>query len=263
MCDCEGPPVTVFQSDTSEEVCVNCGVVVESVLYEGRDWSFDQTSRVGAPGAVTGTSVFGVPGVSKRTMACAIDRHESAARATQASIDATCAALRIATPSVISATAADMYAIHARACRHHGDKTASIAACVYYACRSEKADRELRVVSSACQVDMKALNAAAKAVKDSLRGTPYAAGIAETSLTALLGKCVERLDLPAADRKRLWGECNRVMDSADLDCGKKPRTVVGGVVLAACTRLGIGMSKKEVTVAAGVCAQTIDKAVTV
>ncbi len=264
MCDCEGDPVTVYDAQQGEEVCINCGVVVERVLDDGRDWSFDElhdTSRVGAPNASLSTCMFGVKGVSKRTMACAVDRADVAARELKAAIQATCAALHIATPSVISTTAEDMFAIHSKAYPGlYGEaKTAAIAACVYYACRAEKADRELRVLSSACQVDMKALNAAAKNVKDSLRASVYADKLVDPSLSALVGKFVDRLGVPDPDRKRLWKECHRILDETPLDSGKKPRTVVGGVLYTASTRLGMGLSKKAITVAAGVCSQTIDK----
>lgn len=254
MCDC-GQPDIVYQPDTAEEVCVNCGVVVvQNVLCEDRDWSFDEyddQSRVGAPGASLGTCLFDVPGVSRKTMACAADREDVVKRGIKASIEATCAALRIYTPSVISTTAEAMFEVYSKACPglHGESRTAGFAACVYYACRSRRADRDLRSVSLACRVDMKALNAAAAAVNDALRGTPYAPLIAESSPGEMIGRCVSALDLPPADRKRLFGEAHRVFEETYTDSGKKPRTVLSDVLKTASVRLGLPLTKKHIATA--------------
>ena len=259
MCDCDGPPDLVFDTVASEEICARCGVVVETVLHDGRDWAFHEHgdgSRVGTPGSSLGTFVDRVPGVSQRVLGMATspdDAHRKPLRDM-------CSRANIA--GVVHAAAERMYEDYVAAMAPSGrSRQATLAACLFFACRLERADRELRTIAAAAGVRVQTLNATAKAVKDYLLGSEYAPLVASRGaggVDPMVGVFIGKLDVDSATRKRLWRETGRVLESTDaLNSGKKPRTVVAAAMHAAAMALGVAVPKKDIAAAAGVCAQTI------
>lgn len=269
-CDCgQLGPDPVFDSSASEDVCRRCGVVIETVLYDGGEWGYDDDGRdvshVGQAGARLGT-LIDPSGVSKRVLAHA-GRDDANERQGEELVEACCRSLRISS-SAVRDTAKDMFKIHARSKHPCGETKHAVAAmCVYYACRAERVSRELRLVSSVCTIDMRALNAAAKAVKESLNQTPYKRMISDhdAGVEALVDVFLDRLHLEPTVRKTLWSETTKRLDRARdmFDSGRKPRTIVGGLLYATALSLGVDVSKKSIMEAAGVCSQTLDKIVVI
>jgi len=265
-CDCDTPN-PVFDSVQSEEICMNCGVVLDHILYDGREWGFDDSGKdvghVGQAGARLGTIMDPFDRVSKRVVAASADRTDVSERENEGIVDTQCRSLKISS-TVISATAKDMFRIHLSAKTLGGEtKQAAAAACLYYACRAERANRELRLISSVCQIDMRAMNAAAKTVKDTLRTTAYGPKIAEHNggIEALVDVFLDRLRLPPDDRRALWRYTTKTLREVEylFDSGRKPRTIVGGIIYVAAANLHMDIPKKNIMEAAGVCAQTLDK----
>lgn len=173
-----------------------------------------------------------------------------------------CSRARISVPGGIHTTADRMFEDFVAAKGPSGrSKHALAAACMYFACRLEKADRELRTVAFATGVEAPALNAAVKALKDFLLTTePYASAMktAFGGVDSLVNVYLGKLDIDAGTRKRLWRETHRVLDSTGLlDSGKKPRTIAASAIHAAAGVLDLKIHKKDIALASGVCAQTI------
>jgi hypothetical protein len=260
-CDC-GEPDPIFDSTRSEDVCQNCGVVLEPVLYDGPEWGYDDNgkdvSHVGMPNSRLGTVMSQVIGVSKRVAAASIDHHDTVDRNIRIVIEDVCKNMRI-TSLTISEAAREMFEKYVRAkCPNGESRRAAAAACVYYACRNERLDRELRAFSIACQIDVKTLNAAVKAVNDELRCSTF--DVSTRGFDTLVVTYLERLRLTPEEHRALWRETLASLSVEDFDSGKKPRTIVGGALYASARKLGINVSKQDVMNAAGVCAQTLDKA---
>jgi transcription initiation factor TFIIIB Brf1 subunit/transcription initiation factor TFIIB len=110
---------------------------------------------------------------------------------------------------------------------------------------------------------MRAMNAAAKTVKDTLRTTAYGPKIAEHNggIEALVDVFLDRLRLPPDDRRALWRYTTKTLREVEylFDSGRKPRTIVGGIIYVAAANLHLDIPKKNIMEAAGVCAQTLDK----
>ena len=260
MCDCDVPD-PVFHSDEYENVCRRCGVVMEQILYD--NGCFNDDDHVGQAGAALGT-VMATTSLPKRILAHTEDRVVAREKDLDALVDGVCRSLAIRVPSVINHTAKHMFHIHMTSNSPAGEsKHAVAAACVYYACRVERASRELRFISSVCKIDMRAINAAAKSVKDSLRDGTYAPHIVDHDggMEALVDVFLDRLHLHPPDRKTLWRETNKKLRSMGgiFDTGRKPRTIVGGTIFITAMQLGLNIPKKHILEAAGVCAQTLDK----
>jgi transcription initiation factor TFIIB len=260
-CDC-GEPDPVFDSHRSEDVCQNCGVVLEPVLHDGPEWGYDDEGRdashVGMPNSRLGTVMGPVDGVSKRVAASSVDRADAAERHLKTIVEDVCKAMRIASKT-ISARSAEMFEKYVRLRFPSGEsRRAAAAACVYYACRNERLDRELRAFSIACQIDVKTLNAAVKSVNDELKCGTF--DVSTRGFDTLVVAYLERLPLSPAEYRAVWRETLASLSVEDFDSGKKPRTIVGGALYASIRKLGIEVSKQDVMAAAGVCAQTLDKA---
>lgn len=261
-CDCDGEPDPVFDSSRSEDVCQQCGVVLEPVLYNGPEYGYDDNgvdvSHVGMPNASLGTFMSDVAGVSRRVMAASIDRRDAFERDVRAAIETVCRSMCITSATILEQSK-EMFARYLHSKTPSGEsRRAAAAACVFYACKNERLDRELRLFSTACQIDIKTLNAAIKAVNDALRcGTFELSRGYET----LVSTYVNRLDLAKNDRRLLWRETIASLSDADFDSGKKPRTIVAAAMYATARKFGMNLTKHDIMDAAGVCAQTLDKSI--
>lgn len=260
QCDCDGEPDPVFDSSRSEDVCQQCGVVLEPVLYNGPEYGYDDNgvdvSHVGMPNSSLGTFITNVAGVSKRVMAASIDRRDAVERDVRTTIEAVCRSMRITSVSILEQSK-EMFERYLRAKASSGEsRRAAAAACVFYACKNERLDRELRLFSTACQIDIKTLNAAIKSVNETLR-----CGTFELSrgFETLVSTYVNRLDIPKDSQRVLWRETIASLSDADFDSGKKPRTIVAVAMYATAKKFAIDISKHDIMRAAGVCAQTLDK----
>lgn len=262
QCDC-GDPDPIFDSSRSEDVCQRCGVVLEPVLFSGPEYGYDDdgidVSHVGMPNARLGTVMADVVGVSKRVMAASIDRGDAFERDVRVAVEAVCRSMHISSTSILEQSK-DMFERYLRARPSSGEsRRAAVAACVFYACKNDRIDRELRAFSVACQIDIKTLNAAIKAVNDELRCGTFETRGFETLVSTYVG----RLDLTKDDRRVLWRETVASLSDEDFDSGKKPRTIVGAALYTTARKFGINVSKQDIMHAAGVCAQTLDKNVVV
>lgn len=258
-CDCEEDPDPVFDSSRSEDVCQRCGVVLEPVLYNGPEYGYDNDgidiSHVGMANSSIGTFVSEVSGVSKRVIAAAIDRRDAFERDVREAIETVCRTMRITSVSVIE-QAKEMFGKYLNARPSSGElRRAAAAACVFYACKNDRLDRELRSFSVACQIDIKTLNTAIKAVNEVCR----CGIISSKGFETLVSTYMNRLDLSREDHRVLWRETIASLSDEDFDSGKKPRTIVGAALYATARKFGINVSKQDIMHAAGVCAQTLDK----
>lgn len=267
-CDCApDAPDPVFDPTASADICRSCGVVIETVLYDGRDWSFDDDprgggARVGLPGEDAGIALDFGRAVSKTTK-MVLSQTSNRISDSDRLVDRTCAQLNVNVPSVIHSIAREVFHRHAEGKILSGDtRRGTAAACVFFACRLERADRELSVVSRACEIDIKSLTACVKAVKDTVVSIPaFKDGASVVGVNTLFSRYVNRLDAPPEVRRRVWGACNALYDKLAprlLSTTSKPRTIVAGVMVLSVHYTQCGLEKQHVMRATGVCAQTID-----
>lgn len=175
--------------------------------------------------------------------------------------------LGLSPSSAVACTAKELYTdlAHAKRGIRSDARSAAAAAAVYYGCKLERADRELRLVCAVCQVDKRAMHAATNEYKEALTSKPYYSRLF-TALQAgsLIDMILDRLRLAPGLRKRVWRTAHALDEELVhvLDCGRKPRTLCSGMVYVALQREGVTcVGKKEVTEACGVCLQTLDKVV--
>ena len=246
-------------------VCSACGVVVEGhIIDESPEWTHragePDKSRVGMATSDLGTYID----TKRRKLRDASwTPKERARREGLEQVDAFVSLLRLSTSGAIAATARELFADFdgARGVRSDNRRHAAAAA-VYFACKMENAGRELRLVASVCDIDQKQFNATTAEFKDALKNRPYHDLMHQTlHPSKLLDVFLDRLRLPAADRKRVWRCATELTEDLQglMDCGRKPRTLCAGVVWTALQRLGVAVPKKTVSEACSVCQQTLDK----
>lgn len=259
MCDCAGEPTLVVDSATGDEICTSCGVVVDRVLGVST-WD---GAPCGPVGVAAPFSPVAFPGVSRRVAAvAAAPVVADPDRAAKRCLRETCGRLHASVPGVVHAAAEGMYDDYVAATRPPTrSRPTAAAACLYFAFRLERCDRELRVVADAAGLRRQTLTSAVKTVKDFLLATEPYAGVVRSSfgdVDALVGQYLSRLGVDEPTRKRLWRETHRVLDAGHMrDCGKKPRTVAATAICSAADALGLRLQKKDIATASGVCAQTM------
>lgn len=262
MCDCADGPTPVTDWARGDVVCCACGVVVEGhILDDTPTWA--ETAAPSPKRRRTGDAAGG----KERKLRCVVDPKEASLMDGIKVIDHFVGRFGLSTTSAIATTAKELFTdLHAVKGVRSDTRQALAAAAVYYGCKMENAGRELRLVSQVCEVDAKALNAAASEYKESLHAQAYHPKLfAGLQAGKLIDMFLDRLRLPADQRRRVWRAAHALDESlVDLmDCGRKPRTICSGILYMAVQQEAIaGVTKKDITEACSVCQQTLDKVVT-
>lgn len=272
MCDCALGSSLVTDWASGDVVCQGCGVVVEGhILDEAPEWTTREheadRSRVGAPNAVLGTFLdAGGHLCKKRKFRDTRTPREISLKEGRDAVDACVSSLCLAIGGTVGRAARELFELHFDKKGVRSDtRPVLAAAAVYLACKLENVGRELRLVAGACQVDLRALNAATTDLKDSLVDHPqYPKLAAGLSAEKLIDIYLDRLRLPADQRKRVWREAVRLEEDLRargvMDSGRKPRTLCCGILHVALRRAGCcEVPKKELAKACAVCQQTLDK----
>ena len=281
-CDCAGGPTPLTDWACGDVVCSACGVVVEGhILDESPEWrnhgggddhSREDRSRVGPADPRGRLGTYLATGVNKRMcrgLAGREDPKEVALTDGLKTIDRFVGFMRLSTTSTIAATAKELFTDLHEAKGVRGDnRRAAAAAAVYYGCKLENSGRELRLVSTVCQVDPRALNAATSEYKAELAAKAYYPRLFATLqagklIDVFLDRLVAGGGLAAGRRKAVWRAAHQLdevlMDG--MDCGRKPRTICSGILFVAAQQEGVAVGKKDITEACSVCQQTLDKVV--
>jgi transcription initiation factor TFIIIB Brf1 subunit/transcription initiation factor TFIIB len=253
MCDCIDGPTPVTDWASGEVVCCACGVVTEGyILDDAPLWRDDEEPRRGPP--------RGGPPPAKRPRVPR-DDPDPALRRGLALVQRFVGNLGLSSTCAVAGTAKELFTdvLAARGPRTD-NRDALAAAAVYYGCRLENAERELRLIIDVCGVEARAMHAAADEFKDLLGERHYHARLFGPLRAGLLVDVfLDRLRLPPETRKRVWRDA-RALDAVLLmDCGRKPRTLCSGILFLAAERHGV--AKKDVAEACDVCQQTLDKVV--
>lgn len=108
----------------------------------------------------------------------------------------------------------------------------------------------------------RALNAAVDAYKDHLAGLGYHEQLfAAVHAGGLINAYGDRLPVSEPDRRRVKAAAHR-LDAAlagRLDSGRRPATVVSGLLSLALREADVAVPKKALLAACGVCQQTLDR----
>lgn len=274
MCECAVGPSLVTDWASGDVVCQGCGIVLEGhILDESPEWTTREhepdKSRVGAPNARLGTFLDTAgragAGCKKRKFRDTRTPREIGLKEGRDAVDACVSGLCLAIGGTVCAAARELFELHFDKKGVRSDTRGAVAAAaVYLACKLENVGRELRLVSGVCQVDLRALNAATTDLKDSLVDHPmYPKLAAGLSAEKLIDIYLDRLRLPAEQRKRAWREAVRLEEDLRargvMDSGRKPRTLCCGILHVALGRAGCEVPKKELARACAVCQQTLDK----
>lgn len=260
MCDCADGPTPVTDWARGDVVCCACGVVVEGhILDETPTWA--ETAAPSPKRRRTGDTG------KERKLRCVVDPREASLMDGMKVIDNFVGRFGLSSTSTIAITAKELFTDLNEVKGVRSDtRSALAAAAVYYGCKMENSGRELRLVSQVCEVDAKALNAAASEYKEALHARPYHAKLfAGLQAGKLIDMFLDRLRLPTDQRRRVWRVAHALDESlVDLmDCGRKPRTICSGILYMAVQQEGIAsVTKKDITEACSVCQQTLDKVVT-
>jgi hypothetical protein len=266
MCDCEtSDPVTDYASGT--EVCRGCGVVLDSVVFsEQREWFEDRNCRAGAPTEpfLSAPSHFLATGaVSRRVLAAASADPERLLRDGFGAIVKQAGYMFQAADSLVVLRAKELFRdVHAVKTVRSDTRDAYAAAALYYGYKMEKCPRELKTLQDKTGVGSRQLNAAVDAFKVLLEGKPYHRELFATVYAGdLINAYGDRVPVSDAD-KRLLKKTAHDLDAAlagRLDTGRRPATVVSGMLAVAARRVGLVIPKKVLLAACGVCQQTLDR----
>lgn len=267
MCDCEtSDPVTDYASGT--EVCRGCGVVMDSVIFsEQREWFEDRNARAGAPPeafiASQPAHFLTTGAVSKRVLAAASADPERLLREGFAAIVKQAGYMFQAADSLVVLRAKELFRdVHAVKTVRSDTRDAYAAAALYYGYKMEKCPRELRTLQLKTGVAGRQLNAAVDAFKVLLEGKPYHRELFATVYAGdLINAYGDRVPVSDADKRRLKKTAHDLDEAlaGRLDTGRRPATVVSGLLAVAARRAGLAVSKKALLAACGVCQQTLDR----
>ncbi|ABT14553.1 hypothetical protein NY2A_B154L [Paramecium bursaria Chlorella virus NY2A] len=267
-CFCEVSNL-VHDQGTGFEVCTNCGVVVDSILDESPEYQYDDRGNdigfLGQQGASLGSIIDTNNKLTKRLEASLADTSDMILYDIKNIAAQVCNAIHIKVPHIIHDTAVEIASLHReKIYLSGGKKFASIAMAVYFACRLHGADREIRLFSSSCCIDMKLLNFAIKSIKEHLKDSKYIIiANGENKYYALVIQFTGRLNISTNHVKKLRRDCNTMLENISdiFDTGKKPRTIVASVICICSMQNSLNLDLKEISTATNVCAQSISKCV--
>ncbi|APC25555.1 Transcription factor IIB [Only Syngen Nebraska virus 5] len=268
-CYCE-VPTTIYDSMTGFDVCTTCGVVLEMVLDETPDYQYDDAGadmgHYGLAGASLGTMIDTHSTLTKRLEASLADKPDLVIQEIKNIAAQVCQAIHIRIPHVIYDTSVEIAKLHRdKIYLSGGKKIASIAMSVYFACKLHNSDREIRLFSSACSIDMKLLNSAIKSIKETLKDTKYmTVANSDNKYYALVTQFIGRLHITEEDTKKLRRDSNNMIDrvSSIFDTGKKPRTIVATIIYMCALSNNMDIDMREISIATNVCSQSIGKCLT-
>ncbi|ABU43688.1 hypothetical protein PBCVNY2B_171L [Paramecium bursaria Chlorella virus NY2B] len=267
-CYCEVSNL-VHDVETGFEVCTTCGVVVDSILDESPEYQYDDRGHDigyhGQQGASLGTVMDTNNKLTKRLEASLADTSDMILYEIKNVAEQVCLAIHIRVPHIIHDTAVEIASIHRERIYLSGrKKIASIAMAVYFACKLHGADREIRLFSTSCCIDMKLLNFAIKSIKEHLKDTKYIIiSNSENKYHALITQFTERLNISTENIKKLRRNSNIMLDNISdiFDTGKKPRTIVASIICICALTNDMNLDLKEISRATNVCSQSISKCI--
>jgi len=264
-CYCETP--TIIYDSTGFDICSMCGVVLEMVLDDSPEYQYNDegtdVGHYGLAGASLGTTVDSKNALLKRLEASLADKPDLILQEIKNITAQVCQAIHIRIPHIIYDTAVEIAKLHRdRVYLSGGKKFASIAMSVYFACKLNNSDREIRLFSSACSLDMKLLNSAIKSIKETLKDTKFMAiANSDNKYYALVTQFIDRLSITTDNAKKLRRDTLNTIDkiSSVFDTGKKPRTIVATIVYICALSSGIDIDMREISLATNVCSQSLSK----
>jgi transcription initiation factor TFIIIB Brf1 subunit/transcription initiation factor TFIIB len=274
MCDCGPCPDEEFlvtDRRSGDIVCTRCGVVIEGHIVDTFvDWhSLERTAPEDPflPGETSAVFLHGPGGKPLRL------KHAKPADGAMALHEASRLLINKArdmgfygtSQTVMQAKELLRDAHAAKPMRGDTARDAYIAASLYLGSKLCGFPRELRHVSTACQVPSASLNDAVATFKDVLSDKPYHAGLFEGLQTGrLLEMYLRDLDVPHLTLRRIRRTALALDASLEgvLDCSRAPRTICCGLLWMAVSREGLAIPKKKIMQACdGVCQQSLDKMV--
>lgn len=262
-CFC-GVPTLVYDSMTGYDVCCQCGVVVEQVFSEEIEYHYNENGEdVGFHGTESSGTFMDVDNkLQKRLQASLMTKEDLDNRDMKDVLTQICLALKISLPNIIFDTGLEICRLHRQKVRLSGrKKNATYAAAMYFSCKINNSEREIRLFSTTCCIDIKLLNFGIKSIKENLSDSQYMKETKEENKhSALLSQFVSRLNISPDEAKKLRRDSLNMMDSIPdvFDSGKKPRTILSALIFINVFRLGIDIDKKEMSTALNVCSQSVD-----
>jgi transcription initiation factor TFIIIB Brf1 subunit/transcription initiation factor TFIIB len=271
MCECQSPdPVLDYAGGA--EVCRGCGVVLDGVVFaDGREWWGDDAARAGpAPDQfqpAPTTRIDNPRGVSKRVLAAAAADGAAAGerllREGFRVVDAFARNMLIATNHTVVVRAKELFRdLHAVKPVRGDAREPAAAAALYYGFKMESAPRELKDLAGRCGVATRGLHAAVDAYKEHLPAAAYHGQLFATVAAGnLINAYGDRLPVSDADRKAVKRAAHRLDERlrGRLDSGRRPATVVSGLLFVGLREAGVAVPKKALLAACGVCQQTLDR----
>ena len=266
MCDC-GANDLVTDTASGDVVCQQCGVVVESHIFDEHLEYYSETmgTRAGPPESwllpCQPTVVDNMP--SRSRLLSNADPHAST-REMFTLLE--WLGRKFSTDVVDTAKLLCRDLVAQKPVR--GDSKHVSAACALYLATKMhghgigRSKKEIAAEFQALGVTERGLTSTAKMFKDVLHLSPYAAKLF-SGLDAgdLINRCVDRLDVDDPTRKsikRLAHQLAGQVAAEDVE-GKTPCGICSGVVNCALLRLGIKLSKKHLTESCRVSGATLDK----
>jgi transcription initiation factor TFIIIB Brf1 subunit/transcription initiation factor TFIIB len=239
-------------------------MVVEQVFSEEIEYHYTQDGKdIGFHGTESsGTFMDDGSKISKRLQASLMSKEDLDNRDMKDVLTQICLALKISLPNIIFDTALEISRLHREKVRLSGrKKNATYAAAMYFSCKINNSEREIRLFSTTCCIDIKLLNFGIKSIKENLNDSQYMKVTKEENKhSALLSQFVTRLDISSDEAKKLRRDSLNMMDSIPdvFDSGKKPRTILSAIIFINVFKLGIDIDKKEMSTALNVCSQSVD-----
>jgi transcription initiation factor TFIIIB Brf1 subunit/transcription initiation factor TFIIB len=247
-CFCEGGvPTPIFDPHTSADVCIGCGVVLEAVLDSAPEYEYSENGR-----DVSFSSTF-----EGHTLNTYCMRGKDSLRASLMTSDEVkmfeatkvvktiCDSLRIPADHVIRSTAMDLIKRLTERVQINGKKRhASYAVAIYLACKLNNAERELRAFETASGIDIKNLNFALAKYRE------FNMNVSSTH-ESLASLSIYKLDMDDQTKKTLRKHVLDMIDQyPDVFSGsRKPRTIVGALILINAFRNGIDIDMQNISTA--------------
>jgi len=264
-CYCQTSEFHIYDTLASVDVCQQCGVVVDQVLYDNSEYEFgDDGSDNRSHGVANYTPyIDNNSTLSKRLQASLMTPEERDARDRRKVVEIVCDAFKIPRENVIFDTTMNIAASHREKIKLSGrKKIAVIVAAFYFACRIHHAARDAQTIVKVCGLDNRMMNFGIKSIREILAGSKHMAAI-DDNISAnhtIAGRFVEMLDIDDGVkknlRKQVWSTIDSLSDA--FTTGRKPKTVISAIIVICMFQNNISFDKKEASSVFGVCSQSID-----
>lgn len=266
-CDCGSQDYLVTDVSSGDVVCQMCGVVVEAHIFDEQleYYSAQSGPRAGpADSGLLPPQPIVVDNVRHRRRPMYNEDPHAATRELFCVVEHMGHRFTTAVQDTAKLLCRDM--AERRTVR--ADARAMCAACALYLATKMhgngvgRSKKEVAAQFREYGVTERGLTATAKQFKDLLHTTSYSARLLGGLEAAdLINRCVDRLDLPDAQRKAVKKEAHALADrvpAPEVE-GKTPSSICSGLVACSLLRQGIKLSKKHVLEACRVSGATLDK----